>query len=801
MRAARYIAAAILALLPCSLQAQGLPKLKQAEEVTTGTLPNGIVYYLVANQATKGRADFALVQENITDVTATREALKQLEHLSPKDFLARTGVPYTTNGYVQISKNARTFHFPDVDISSKATADSTLLLMLDLMRLSRGEQTIVISGDIDKAAYRNTLHTLGLTIPHITPGPRTNLPKQGAVLQFESEKGGPIEFHFRPGSVTRDQANTPVPLVAELLGREMSYIVTDRIRIELQARNIPCFMDAQLNSMRVYVADSQREEAMAAIGGVFADISKGNVTLAEFDKAKRISLARLVDTGLKPGKSNAFYVQRCVSAARFGTNLASQDIIRNFFKGRKITPKRELELFNNFAHAFLGDEWQEVEGEAQVKRYPILDEVLKTPVVRGIKLANTTIDPVSGGKLWTFSNGVKVIYKPDLAADGFNFCFAARGGASSVRDIRPGESAYLTAALGLGRVAGIPTYDFRQMLLAEGIELNGNITLEDMRIYGKAQREDLEAVLKALVKIGYTHESDDASFDYFRKSAIIKSLSVPSPVTAVMDSLICPDYMFLDKSSGYNIREDLPERVAEYLTARFSNAADGIFIFTGNISEEALLQALTKYIGNFKTSRIYSLRETVHYNLHSGRSTYMADGEDHSVNLAATGLFPATQDNYYAFLIAQEAVKKQLARRLAPLGMYAEVSGRMDLTPVERMTLYITCRPCGADGLPAGIEPSEPLAAVRDIRAEFSDLMYFSVSDAEFKAYKEIVRNNIARELGTPEGMIKYCLYRYSDGKALISLYNKSIDRIDVDDVRLIIEEIISSGVVEYIVR
>ena len=801
MRISRYIAAILLAVIPISLLAQGLPKLKQAEEVSVGTLPNGIVYYLVANPATKGRADFALVQENVTDEGRTRQALSTLEHLSPSAFLARKGIPYTPKGYVEISKNARTFHFPDVDISSKSTADSTLLLMLDLMRLSLGEQAVVISGDIDRAAYKNTLHTLGLTIPRLTPEPRQPLPKQGAVLSFDDRGSGPIEFAFRPGSVTRDQANTPVPLVAELLGREMSYIVTDRIRSELQSRNIPCYMDARLNSMTVYVADSLRSEAMAAIGGVFADISKGNVTLAEFDKAKRISLARLVETGLKPGKSNAFYVERCVSAARFGTNLASQEIIRNFFKGRKISPKRELELFNNFAHAFLGDQWQETERRAQLKRYPILDEVLKTPVVRGIKLANTTIDPVSGGKLWTFSNGIKVIYKPDLSADGFNFCFAARGGASSVRDIHPGESAYLTSALGLGRVAGIPTYDFREMLLAEGIEMSANITLEDMRISGRAQKKDIDAVLKAMVKIGYEHESDYASFDYFRKSAIVRSVFVPAPVTAVMDSLICPDYMFLDKSSGYNIREDLPDRVAEYLTARFSNASDGIFVFTGNISEEALMQSLMKYLGNFRTSRIYSLREPVRYNLHSGRSTHMADGEDHSVNLAATGLFPATIDNYYAFLIALEAVKKQLARSLAPLGMYAEVGGRMDLTPVERMTLYITCRPCAADGLPAGVEPSAPLAAVRDIRAAFDDLMYFSVSDAEFKAYKEIVRNNIARELATPEGMIKYCLYRYSEGKDLISLYSRSIDRIDDDDVRLILEEIISSGVVEYIIR
>ena len=88
-----------------------------------------------------------------------------------------------------------------------------------------------------------------------------------------------------------------------------------------------------------------------------------------------------------------------------------------------------------------------------------------------------------------------------------------------------------------------------------------------------------------------------------------------------------------------------------------------------------------------------------------------------------------------------------------------------------------------------------------EIRREFDDLQYFAVTEAQFKAYKEIVRNNVARELATPEGIIKYCLYRYSEGKDLISLYSKSIDRVAVDDVRLILEEIITSGVVEYVVK
>lgn len=802
-RVMRYLLAALLALLPLeSLRAQGLPKLKQAGEVTTGTLPNGIAYYLVSNPAVKGRADFALVQEGISDIPATRQALSKLEHLSPAEFLQRAGVPYTRDGYVSISPGARVFHFPDVDVAGKSVADSTLLMMLDLIRLSHGEQAVIISGDIDRAVYKTALQTLGLTVPRVSAVQRQSQPKEGSRLEFHPEGAdGSLEFVFKGGSVSRDQANTPVPLVSELLGREMSYIVTDRLRREFKERGIPCYMNAELNTLRLYVPDELRSEALTVVNGVFADISRGGVTLAEFDMAKKISLARLVQTGLKPGKSNAFYVERCVSAARFGTNLASQEIIKGFFGGRKITPKRELELFNNFTHAFLGDGWTEFEERAPLKKYPIMAEVIKAPQVRGIKLANTTVDPVSGGRLWTFSNGIKVIYKPDLSADGFKFCFAARGGASSVRDIEPGESAYLSDVLSTGRIAGMSGYDFHQMLLAEGVSLTGQITLEDMRIYCETQDDDVETVLKALLKIGYDCEIDRDSYEYFRRSALIKTQSEPPTIVSVMDSLICPDYIFLEKSSARNLSDDLPERVQEYISRKFSNAADGIFVFTGNLKEEKLLQALIRYLGNFKTSRIYALREPVRYNLHSGRTTHVVDGPDRSVNLAATGLFPANLDNYYAFLIALEAVKKQLAVDLAPLGMYAEVSGKMDLSPIERMTLYITCRPCNQDGLPAGIKASDPLSAIREIRSAFEDLQYFSVSEAEFKSYKEIVRSNVARELGTPEGVIKYCLYRYSEGKDLISLYSKSIDRIDDDDVRMILEEIISSGVVEYIVK
>ena len=59
----RLKSAFLLTFLTFSLGAQSLPSLPAASGVVTGSLPNGIAYYLVSNPEVKGHADFALVQK------------------------------------------------------------------------------------------------------------------------------------------------------------------------------------------------------------------------------------------------------------------------------------------------------------------------------------------------------------------------------------------------------------------------------------------------------------------------------------------------------------------------------------------------------------------------------------------------------------------------------------------------------------------------------------------------------------------------------------------------------------------
>lgn len=133
--------------------------------------------------------------------------------------------------------------------------------------------------------------------------------------------------------------------------------------------------------------------------------------------------------------------------------------------------------------------------------------------------------------------------------------------------------------------------------------------------------------------------------------------------------------------------------------------------------------------------------------------------------------------------------------------MYVEVEGRMDIEPLEKVSYYVTLKSCPQDGLPEEWGSLDPMDVINEVREEFSRMQYLVVSDEEFASYKEIVKKQIERELSSQDGMMDYALYRYSFGRDFTTSYKKKLDALVVDDLRWLLEEVISSGIVEYIVK
>ena len=110
-------------------------------------------------------------------------------------------------------------------------------------------------------------------------------------------------------------------------------------------------MDISSNEIKVFFDVEFEDRAQGIINEALADLANCGTTGEELTYAKNLGLPDIIANGLKLGKPNSFYVDKCISAILTGSNLASEETIKNFFSRRKISAKRDLELFPPFWEA------------------------------------------------------------------------------------------------------------------------------------------------------------------------------------------------------------------------------------------------------------------------------------------------------------------------------------------------------------------------------------------------------------------------------------------------------------------
>ena len=161
-------------LISTIMPAADLPQLPVASSIKTGTLDNGIAYYLVTNSTEKGKADVALVRRGGYDMESGVESgssavnvmgsLAGLPHFrtdTPFSYLSRNCIWPGPGGYASVYSDATIYRFGGLDLTrSKEIVDSTLLMVFDIVgrqsergdRYSPENQATVVSGDIDAGA-------------------------------------------------------------------------------------------------------------------------------------------------------------------------------------------------------------------------------------------------------------------------------------------------------------------------------------------------------------------------------------------------------------------------------------------------------------------------------------------------------------------------------------------------------------------------------------------------------------------------------------------------------------------------
>ena len=849
----KHISCLFFLLSSLMMHGQGLPSLGTAPEIQRGSLPDGIQFYLVTNPDRKGYADFALVQRGRRELSQARELLRELPHFGkrvPYRFLAENGIGYGPDGFISLPADAALFSFHDVPTHNESVADSTLLMLFDIAAAYRKPQAVIICGDIDAARIRERMGLLSMMVPALDynyPGVAYRWAPNDSLSLLVSQQAGrevaAINVIYRTERLPKAFMDTPQPLIMQAYSEQLGRIAGRRIEQRFRAAGIPLaglrfrYQDSaqgpedERHTLTVYTAAQQLDSALRCVASVLAGLDRDGAGLDEFREARDWQVAEARREGARKLR-NEEYLRRCVASYLYGAHLASGEMLSGFVGARRLDDERELALFNGFARALLDPERNltlrldlprtDVDRDALRRTFTDawtaeaddtpadaagLPDLLYAARIR-VRLSSEAPEPLSGGRLWTFSNGIKVIFKKMDTPREFHYGLMLRGGVAEVPGLRAGESAFVGDMLGLSSIAGMGAAEFRERLDASGITMHAAASLSDLRISGRAPSASFLQLMQTLLALNHGRHPDADAFAAYQVEEALRldrEASSPRNVNAQMDSLLRPEFFYPERKRMDCLSDDLPARAEQYFASLFGKVGDGVLMLAGDLDEAMLKKELPRILEAFGTSKRFSTRPRVDSRFVTGTvsrteesAAGVTGGQEIGTNVARTAALPYKIDNYMTFKVACILIRQQLAGALAERGAWAEVSDRLELFPEERVTLYINCHPCPESGLPGGVRPGDPGELLDAVRGVTRRLDKLPVTEADVKAAKATLLKELELRYAQPETLMEDVLLRYSEGKDLITDYKGAVQRISVAGVREILQILSDGGEVEY---
>lgn len=837
------LAAAVLAL---PLNAQDLPTFKQDSRINVGALPNGVKYYLVTNADSKGYADFALVQKKSPDVPASRSLLSRLDNFpdtKPYAFLSGKGVGYLPDGYISYRKEATVFNFKDVPTFDASAADSTLLVIFDMIRSTSCPQAVVISGDINASQLSERMYAISMTVPR--------LPDEMSEAEYVWQPSESLECSLSASSVPGvatisvqissprvpvEFLNTPQPLVTEMFVRELETILSQRLRRSFRESGVP-LGSISLNhvssagkagdeqyTLTVTTEGKSYNRAIEIIASVLGDIDADGATMDEYVQAVNRQSFAASCADLR--ESNAQYVEKCISAYLYKASLASLADVSGFMMRRRLSDDKGLELFNKFSSALLDPDkaislrcsipyaaadagslagtfrraWSE-------RPFPGSDFKLADTLALAdlksklrIKLKSESPDPITGGKTWTFSNGMKVIFRKADTKGRIEYGFMVKGGTPNVPGLVEGEAAYVSDMLGMFDVAGMTSEDFRELLAAYGISMDFNVSVSEMSIRGSAPSSKLPFLLKSLLTLSTRRTLNPGLFDYYRECETVRAAVRGYDEKSILDEMWRPENRYSLSRNPEALVQSLPSRAGQYFDSQFTRMNDGVLVIVGDYDEYELPKLLSRSLGNFICGKTTQTRSRIASGEKQGWYTRSYDGNP-CVAVSLISDKPFSMEGYITFKVASIALQKEIVKALADQGVYAGFEENVEFFPRDAYTMTVLCRPCDKDGLPVELSEISMYRTLNAVRAATAKLSSANVTAAEVEAYKAALRNVLASHYVKPSSLIDAAITRNSVGRDIVSMYGNYLNGVSVEGVRNMLAELNEGSRMEIVIR
>ncbi len=779
---------------------------------------------------------------------------------TPESFLRSNGVKCGRNGYIEKRGNAVVFSFKDVSLSGgTAVMDSLLLLAFDMTRLcsdmlaERGHencgQAIVVSGDIAGIAVADKMKMLSLFVPDADRAEYTDMyswiPGDSTSFLAVKDTSAAVATLSAVYSLPRTPSEfmgTVLPVVSLRMGNELGLILQKRLYKDFFALGIPVaeigygyrgssdWDGDEKFEVFVKTAPESIEPAITAVTLALSKIASKGVSSTEYSAARKMVGRKFVRDAGSALKGNDVFVNRCVSSYLYGSSLSSNADKSGFFESSALPDVEGSRFFNKFSSSLLNSTGNLslsytadtcIVDEAGMRQLfskswsntlsslvsnPVnLDDTTGFNVVsERCKIKKVKEEPLSGGQLWIFSNGMKVVYKNIPSGGRFWYSMIIRGGTASVNNLEAGHGAFYADMLGLCNIRGIRSDDFGYLLSAKDISMSYRAGVSDIGIYGSAPAGSLDFLMKALAGITEFEKIDDGAFNYYLECERLKLLSEQGSRRSryvAIDSLMCPGYRYSVFKSEAGLSRTLKDEAESFFRKQFSKADDGVLVIVGDISEYELKRKLQDYLGAFKVANRIMPRTSQAFQPISGESTYILDGMSNSIDVAMSAPVQLTASSYMVAKLASMAVEDALMSSLSDIPVSVNVSDFFSVVPRDRFNLMLTVEELEPEGFSENIAGFVPVNTLFAVRSALQGLAANNLSDEKLSFYKTVLKNRIASYMADPRYWVDMITRRFSDGKDLHTDYGAKIDAVTADQVKEMVYLLDSSGKVEYVVR
>ena len=804
-----------------TVPAQTLPSLPKDERIQRGTLRCGVPYYMVSSQSEKGYADFALVRSGLSD--------KEFEG---KGFLSRSGVGPRPGGYAHTSGSSTILRFDHVPIYESAVLDSMLLISFASVAALDVPQAIIICGDIDAAEVRKKMDIFSMLVQkrsYPEGAAETYTWRAREAPSISSGLGAPasVRVSYYAPRVPASQMNTAQALVTGLLGEELLTILRHRVEYGLQDERIPygeirCTMRRSADesgderySVEVTTAESSVKAVESLLARTLASLDAYGAGVEEFVDAKRVLFPDYVRRAGKT-PTNAEFADKCIANFLYGADLAPASEQLRFFARKSVADSLETQLFNNFTSALLDplenlslryvtpkeavDETEAIcryyreylYGEMTLPQKDYswrADTIAPLKEYPRVKMRSEKADPVSGGEMWTFSNGIRVIYRQFPSVGYFDYALVLSGGLAQIRGLEAGEGGFIGDMLSLYQTGGLSSRGFRDMLSTNGISMDATADQNSLVIRGEAPSDGLQLLLNSLLGLANSRSYDDRAFETYARNTVEASASIDDRLFAAMH----PGEKCSARKDPKAFSTNTRFKAESLFEERFSLMNEGVIVLVGDLDPVAVKRMLSRSLGGFRVSKNSPGRKTERPSPRRAAAVDTLKGRFPSIELRLESDCALTGVNYFTAQFAEEALRRSMVRSLAPKGVSVRVRCGISSYPQERLWMRVSCFPENKD--------TDMGKLLADVRSALDAAASAKVSSSDLKAWKNRVLSSTREILSSPKGVVDMVIMRYGAGKDLVSHYTDNLASVDGSRISDMLSSLLQGGKVEMIVK